>query len=78
VTEYLHPTRYYVAWMHGVYKYYYQPPQGYMGSVPHDGNYDSAASQSSLAGTAKSSFCRLYNPLARRFGLRANWQATEI
>ncbi|MBE3076794.1 MAG: zinc ribbon domain-containing protein [Actinobacteria bacterium] len=65
--------RYYAAWMHKVYDYYYLEPQGYMGNVPHDDNYDAAVNQSSMAGSAKSRFCRVYNPLAKRFGLRHDW-----
>lgn len=65
--------RYYAAWMHEVYDYYYQEPQGYMDNVPHDNNYDEAVNQSSMAGSAKSRFCRVYNPLAKRFALRHDW-----
>ena len=70
--------RYYAAWMHRVYDYYYTPSVGYQGHVPHDKNYDNALGQSSQAGSAKSSFVRIYNPLARYFGLRSNWQAGQI
>jgi len=65
--------RYYAAWMHEVYDYYYQEPQGYMDNVPHNNNYDEAVNQSSMAGSAKSGFCRVYNPLAKRFALRHDW-----
>lgn len=65
--------RYYAAWMHEVYDYYYQEPQGYMDNVPHNNSYDEAVSQSSMAGSAKSSFCRVYNPIAQRFALRHDW-----
>ena len=65
--------RYYAAWMHEVYDYYYQEPQGYMDNVPHNNNYDEAVNQSSMAGSAKSSFCRVYNPIAKRFALRHDW-----
>jgi len=70
--------RYFVNWMHGVYTYYYQPPQGYMGNVPFDDNYHKAVSQSSMAGVSKSRFCRAYNPIARRLGLRHTWKAGQI
>jgi hypothetical protein len=70
--------RYYAAWMHRVYDYYYTPSVGYQGHVPHDSNYDRALSQSSMAGSAKSSFVRIYNPLAHYFGLRSSWQAGQI
>lgn len=70
--------RYYAAWMHEVYNYYYQPPMGYMGNVPHDANYDSALAQDNMAGAAKRRFCRVYDPIARRLGLRANWREGEI
>jgi hypothetical protein len=70
--------RYYAAWMHHVYEYYYTPSVGYQGHVPHEENYDSAVSQSMMAGSAKSSFCRIYNPLARLFGLRHDWTPLEI
>ena len=70
--------RYYAAWMHRVYDYYYEEPQGYMGNVPHDDNYDEAVSQSSMAGSAKSRFCRVYNPIAKRFGLRHDWTESRL
>jgi len=70
--------RYFAAWMHGVYNYYYAEPQGYLGNVPLDGNYHKAVSQSSMAGVSKSRFCRAYNPIALRFDLRHNWQAGQL
>jgi hypothetical protein len=70
--------RYYAAWMHHVYEYYYAEPEGYLGNVPTDGNYDSAVSQSYQAGSAKSRFVHVYNPLASKFGLQHDWQAGEI
>ena len=70
--------RYYAAWMHDVYDYYYQEPEGYMGNVPHDNNYDEALNQSAMAGTAKSSFCSMYNPIAKRFALKHNWSQGQL
>ena len=70
--------RYYAAWMHKVFEYYYEEPQGYMGDVPHESNYDEALSQSAMAGTAKSSFCSLYNPLAGEFAMKHNWSQEQI
>jgi hypothetical protein len=64
--------------MHQVYEYYYEEPEGYLGNVPKDDNYDSAVSQSFQAGSAKSRFCHVYDPLASKFGLRHDWQAGEI
>jgi hypothetical protein len=70
--------RYYAAWMHDVFDYYYQEPQGYLGNVPHDNNYDQALNQSAMAGTAKSSFCSTYNPIAKRFALKHNWSQGQL
>jgi len=70
--------RYYAAWMNQVYQYYYQVPQGYMGQVPHNANYQSALAQDLLAGQSKHRFCHVYDPIARNLGLRANWQASQI
>ncbi len=70
--------RYFAAWMHKVYNYYYQWPQGYLGNVPYDSNYDSAVAQSSMANASKSRFCSAYNPIAHRLGLRATWQAGQL
>ena len=68
----------YAAWMNYIYTYYWQYPVGYMGNVPHTSDYDEAQSQSALANAAKGSFCSSYDPLARRFGLKHSWQATQI
>ena len=70
--------RYFAAWMHKVYKYYYEWPQGYLGNVPFDSNYDSAVAQSSMASATKGRFCGVYNPIAHRLGLRATWQARQL
>jgi hypothetical protein len=70
--------REYVAWMNDVYNYYWQDPIGYMGNVPHTADYNAALSQSAMANAAKSSFCRRYDPLARRLGLKHSWQASQI
>jgi hypothetical protein len=70
--------RYYAAWMHKVNDYYYQEPQGYMGTVPHESNYDEALNQSAMAGTAKSRFCSVYNPLAKGFAMKHNWSQGQL
>ena len=68
----------YAAWMNDIYNYYWEDPVGYMGNVPHTADYNAAVSQSAMANAAKSSFCSRYNRLARLFGLKHDWQASQI
>lgn len=70
--------RYFSLWMIEVYNYYYQEPQGYLGHVPRNDDYERAVRECGLATDAKQRFCAAWNKLAARYDLKSTWQHTEI
>lgn len=68
----------YASWMTYLYDYYYRYPVGCPGTVPTDDNYQQAVDESGSATQAKTGLAAAFNHLARQFGLRANWTASQI
>jgi hypothetical protein len=68
----------YSAWMENLFIYYYEPPQGCPGAVPTDNNYSNAVSEDSQASAAKQALVQVFDPAARRYGLRADWQESDL
>lgn len=68
----------FAAWMNYLYNYYYEDPLGCPGNVPTDSNYQQAVNESGYATHAKTEFVAAFNRLARQFGLRDNWAASQI
>lgn len=63
--------RQYALWIRNQTSWYYLPPVGCpSGVMPRDEFFNRAANESAQSTTAKRQFVGLYNPLARRFGLR--------
>lgn len=63
--------RQYALWIRNQTSWYYLPPVGCpSGVMPKDEFFSRAANESAQSTTAKRQFIALYNPLARRFGLR--------
>lgn len=63
--------RQYALWIRNQTSWYYLPPVGCpSGVMPKDEFFSRAANESAQSTTAKRQFVALYNPLARRFGLR--------
>lgn len=65
-------------WILYVHDYYYQEPQGYQGNVPLNADYRGAVVWSGKASAAKARLVRVYNGLAKQYGLRHDWTARDI
>lgn len=68
----------YAAWMTHVFNYYYRPPQGCLGMVPTDQNYSNAVTVSGQASSLKAQLAAIFDRAARKFGLAANWDESNI
>jgi hypothetical protein len=70
--------RHFADWMNFLFRYYYTFPIGCPGQVPTNNAYDQAESESHSADSAKEQLVRVYDPLAKQFGLRSDWKAGDI
>lgn len=56
----------------------WQLPDRCPGAVPTNNAYDQAETESHEADATKEDLVRVYDPLARQFGLRSDWKASDI
>ncbi|MFL5737345.1 MAG: hypothetical protein ACJ76P_08400 [Actinomycetota bacterium] len=74
----IEPDRHFADRMNFLFRYYYTFPIGCPGRVPTNDAYSRAESESHEADSAKEQLVRVYDSLARQFGLRSHWNTSDI
>ena len=65
-------------WILFIHDYYYQEPEGYQGHVPLNADYRGAVTWSGKASAAKGRLVKVYNKIAKQYGLKHTWAAQDI